>query len=453
MSQPRDYLFLGQTTSMCEECLQLVPAKIISRNGNIFYQKRCPTHGSQKVLISDDPDYYQRCKNFIKPGDRQRLCQTRIDRGCPYDCGLCPDHEQHSCLAIIEIIEKCNLSCPVCFADSGPKRDGIRSLKQIEAMLDTLVASEGEPDLLQISGGEPTLHPQLIEIIRLARSRPIRHIMLNTNGIRLAQDRSFVSELAEFTKGFEVYLQFDSLQRAALEDIRGCDLRNAHLQALEHLEEAGISTTLVCTLKHGVNDTEIGAIIEHALGYSCIRGVTFQAVQDCGRNEAYHQSQRMVLSQIRRAILEQSDIFTEEDLIPLPCNPESICIGYGLRNGRQVAPVTRFLPRDELLRSLPNSISFEQVPEIRSQVNDVLSMANVGEATETTLQSFLCCLPKVAAPEGLGYESVFRIAIIQFLDRHNFCLANVKRSCIHFVTEDGRIIPFDTYNLLHRAGP
>src|SRR3984885_2006189 len=149
-------------------------------------------------------------------------------------------------------------------------------------MLETLVASEGNPDLVQISGGEPSLHPQIMDILRLAKSKPIRHVMLNTNGIRIATDKAFVTELATLKPGFEVYLQFDSLRREALENLRGADLRKVREKALANLEAAGISTTLVCVVKKGVNDDEAGAIVRHALSYKCVRGITFHPAPDAG---------------------------------------------------------------------------------------------------------------------------------------------------------------------------
>lgn len=173
MRKSAPYLFLGQTTSLCETCLGLVPAKIIAEDASVFLLKRCREHGVQKTLISDDVGYWKSQQDWLKPGDRPLNVQTRTDHGCPYDCGLCPDHEQHSCLAILEVNEACNLSCPVCFADSSVKREGHRPLAEIERMLDILVESEGEPDLVQISGGEPTLHPQFFEILDAARRRPM----------------------------------------------------------------------------------------------------------------------------------------------------------------------------------------------------------------------------------------------------------------------------------------
>ena len=451
--KPRPYVFLGQTTSMCETCLALVPAKIIEQNGAVYYQKRCREHGVQKTLVSSEAAYWKRCRDFLKPGDVPLRFHTPIDKGCPYDCGLCPDHEQHSCLALIEVNEHCNLSCPVCFADSSPARTGLRSLAEIEAMLDLLVESEGQPDLLQISGGEPTLHPQILDIIRAARRRPIRHVMLNTNGIRIANDPEFVTGLAEMKRAFEVYLQFDALSEQALRSIRGADLRRVRERALDALDRAGISTTLVCVVRKGVNDAEIGDVLRYAQQRPCVRGVTFQPVQDAGRNTGSDPARdRIVLSEIRRAIIDQWGVFGEDDLIPLPCNPEAISIGYGMRLGAEVRPLTHLFPQEALVQAAPNSVTFESNPEMRKLLIELLSLSCAGQQSADVLHEILCCLPLVEVPAEIGYDRVFRVTVVSFLDRFNFCLAGVKRSCIHFVTGDGRIVPFDTYNMLHRPG-
>ncbi len=320
-------------------------------------------------------------------------------------------------------------------------------------MLDALVASEGEPDLVQISGGEPTIHPQILDILRLTKTKSIRHVMLNTNGVRIANEPAFVAELAKLAPGFEVYLQFDSLKKSALENIRGADLRQVRERALANLEAASLSTTLVCVVKKGVNNDEVGEIVRHALTYRCVRGITFQPVQDAGRNEGFDKNRdRAMLTDIRRGIIENSGVFAAEDIVPLPCNPEAIAIGYGLRDGTKVMPITRLIPQDVFVKEAPNAITFEKYPELKRRLFDLLSLAATGEQTQTTLGGLLCCLPQFEVPASLGYDRVFRVVIVQFLDRFNFCLAAVKRSCIHFVTPQGKIIPFDTYNLFYRDG-
>jgi uncharacterized radical SAM superfamily Fe-S cluster-containing enzyme len=171
LRRSRPYIFWGQTQSLCETCLTLVPAKIQIVGDEVWYEKRCKQHGVQSTLVSTDAAYWRRCKEFIKPGDKPLAFQRHTEFGCPFDCGLCPDHEQHSCLALIEITEHCNLTCPVCFAESSPMRTSFAPLATVEKMLDALVASEGEPDLVQISGGEPTLHPDFFAILDAVRAR------------------------------------------------------------------------------------------------------------------------------------------------------------------------------------------------------------------------------------------------------------------------------------------
>jgi hypothetical protein len=445
------YLFHGQTTSLCETCLELVPAKVIIEDEQVFYLKRCRAHGVQKTLISDDLEYWRQQKLWIKPGDRPLTTQTRTEAGCPFDCGLCPDHEQHSCLAIIEINQACNLACPVCFASAADIHGSHRPLAEIERMLDALVDSEGEPDLVQLSGGEPTIHPQFFDILDAVKRRPIRHVMINTNGVRIAQDRAFVERLARYAPRLEVYLQFDSLNDDALVELRGAKLTRIRQKALEALEAVGLSTTLVAVVKRGVNDHEVAEIVRHALTWKCVRGVTFQPIQDAGRNDGFDaRNNRVLLTQIRREV-GKSGVFALEDMIPLPCNPDQICIGYGLRQGANVTPLTSLLPR-ELILNGPNTISYEAYPELKTAILDLLSLATAQANTEEKLAGVLCCLPHAMVPEEISYANSFRVVILQFLDRYNFDIGTVKRSCVHFVTDDGQIIPFDTYNTFYRDG-
>lgn len=453
LRKARPYVFHGQTQSLCEKCLRLVPAKILIDGDEVWYEKRCREHGVQSTLVSTDAAYFKAELSWLKPGDRPLAFQSRTEHGCPWDCGLCPDHEQHSCLAIIEVNEACNLTCPVCFAGSGQTMTKQLDLATIGRMMDALVASEGEPDLLQLSGGEPTIHPDILRIVDMARERPIRHLMINTNGLRIASDPAFVEELAARRKGLEIYLQFDSLDGEALKELRGADLTKVRRKALDALEAHGVSTTLVCTVKKGVNDREMAAIIGHALQFRCVRGVTFQGVQDTGRNEGFDPKRnRVLLSEIRRRVVDDSGVFGEADMIPLPCNPTAISIGYGLRNGATVIPVTSMIPKEQLIAEVPNAVNFERYPMLRERIFELFSLSSAEPNAAQRLGDLLCCLPQVEVPASLSYENIFRVVIVNFMDRFNFCVGNVKRSCMHFVTPNGQIIPFETYNLFYRDG-
>lgn len=449
----RSYIFYELTNSICSTCLRKVEAKVIFQDSCVYLLKYCSTHGQQKVLISTDIPYFKLCREFLKPAEMPYHFNTPIQFGCPYDCGLCPDHEQHSCLTLIEVGERCNLECPICYAESGPQVGGFRSLEVIERMLDAVVRNEREPDVVQISGGEPTIHPQFFDILDLAKSKPIQHLMVNTNGLKIASDREFVRRLADYMPGFEIYLQFDSLEPDPLIELRGVDLRNVRQRAIEHLNEFGISTTLVVTLKKGLNDHEIGDILRYAVTQPCIRGVTFQPIQAAGRLEDYNaEVNRLTLSEVRQRIIEDSGIFTSKDVIPVPCHPDCLAMGYALKVGHEVIPLTRFIDKDVLLEGPNNTIVFEQDPDLKARVFDLFSTAHSPSSSALSLKSLLCCLPSVAVPENINYDNVFRVIIMQFLDKYDLDVRSVKKSCVHIAHPDGRIIPFDNYNIFYRDG-
>ncbi len=450
----RPYLFYDTTQSVCTTCLRQVEAKILFKDGQVFMDKWCPVHGTERVLVSDDEAYYRLGREvFVKPPELPRHFATTMRHGCPYDCGLCPDHMQHACLAIVEITDHCNLRCPTCYAASGPERLTHRSMDEVRAMLDAVIRSEGEADVVQLSGGEPTLHPQFFEILAEARSRPIRHLMLNTNGIRIAQEPGFAERLVEVagTRGFEVYLQFDSLERAPLMGLRGADLRRIREQALERLNALDISTTLVMTVKRGLNDHEIGDVIRHAAAQPCVRGVTLQPVQDAGRVEAYDaRLHRLTVSELRRRIVEQTQLFQPEDVVPVPCNPDSLAMAYALKSAAGLQPLTRYLDPRTLVEGSRNTIVFERDEGLKQQVFKLFSTNHSPESQAGCLSELMCCLPQVAAPAGLDYRHVFRVLIVQFMDALSLDIRALKKSCIHFARPDGTLIPFESHNLFYR---
>jgi len=447
----RPYLFYDVALTICATCFRKLEGKIVFQDDKVFLLKRCPEHGAERVLVADDVDYYRRCREvFIKRPEMPVLYNTAVKWGCPYDCGLCTDHEQHSCLSLVEVTDSCNLRCPVCYAASGPERLEHRSLALIEKMLDAVVRNEGRPDVVQISGGEPTLHPDFFKIIEMAKARPIRHLMVNTNGVRIAQDEEFVKRLAEI-EDFEVYLQFDSFERHALVDLRGADLRSVREKALERLNAHDISTTLVVTLKKGLNDGEIGRVIDFALTQPCVRGVTLQPIQDAGRLEKFNPAaDRLTLTEVRQKILEQTNVFRPEDVIPVPCHPDALAMAYALKLGGKVVPLTGLVEPDVLISGARNTIVYEEEPGIRDCLFKLFATNHSPQSGAASLRDLLCCLPQVSAPAGLTYKNIFRVLIVQFQDAHAFDVRSVKKTCIHIVHPDGRLIPFDTYNLFYR---
>ena len=448
----RPYLFYDSAVSICGTCLRRVEGNILIKDGAVYMDKWCPQHGRERVLLADDADYYRLCRErFIKPPELPRKFNTERRWGCPYDCGLCPEHMQHSCLTLIEVTDHCNLRCPICYADSGPHRPGFRDLATIERMLDAVVANEGEPDVVQISGGEPTLHPDFFAILDAAKARPIKHLMVNTNGLRIAREPEFAERLAGYMPGFELYLQFDSLRDEVHQALRGAKLREIRLRALEALNRHDVSTTLVVTVKKGLNDGELGGIIDFALKQPCVRGVTFQPIQNAGRAVNYDPARdRLTLTEVRRRILEQSPLFRPEDLIPVPCHPDSLAMAYALKLGETLLPLTGLVPPEVLIEGGRNSIVLEKDEGLRDAVFKLFATNHSPQSQACSLADLLCCLPQVQAPEGLDYRNVFRVLIMAFIDAEGFDLRSVKKSCVHIAQPDGRIVPFDTYNLFYR---
>jgi uncharacterized radical SAM superfamily Fe-S cluster-containing enzyme len=339
---------------------------------------------------------------------------------------------------------------------SGPDRQTHRSLEQIEKMLDLAVRNEGEPSIVQISGGEPTIHPQFFEVLDAARRRPIQHLVLNTNGIRIASEDGFAERLLDYEPAFEVYLQFDSFRRETVEVLRGADTRRIHERALAKLNELNIATSLVSTVRRGYNDDELGEIIDFARQQRCVRGVTFQPVQAAGRLEQYEggfdvERDRLTLTEVRRRILEQSDLFAPEDIIPVPCHPDNLAMAYALKLRGKFVPLTGLIDPEVLIEGGRNTISYETESVVRDKLFGLFSTHHTPESQAGAMVDFLQVMPGPEAVNKLEYEDMFRVLIVQFIDAHAFDLRSIRKTCVHIVHPDGdRAIPFDTYNLLYR---
>ncbi|MFM7865338.1 MAG: radical SAM protein, partial [Planctomycetaceae bacterium] len=267
----REHRFLGATQSLCPHCLAVIPAKILSRNGRVYFRKQCPQHGVREDFVCSDDRWFDRME-YSLPGKVPSSFAVSPQRGCPYDCGLCTEHEQHTCVAVLEISSSCNLTCPLCYASSKP--GGVHvSVADCQRAIDFLVRYEGRPEILQLSGGEPTIHPQFVEILDYACRQPIDIVMINTNGVRLASDQRLLDELAQRNRRCEVYLQFDGLDQASSQVLRGEPLLETKLRAIEELGRRDIRTILVCTVETGVNTDQLGELVRFGAERPWITGI------------------------------------------------------------------------------------------------------------------------------------------------------------------------------------
>lgn len=473
--QLRDHVFLGMTQSLCPDCYAVVPAKIIARRGRVYFRKQCPKHGTREDFVCSDVSQYDRME-FNVPGRVPEVFGTDAAKGCPHDCGLCSEHEQHTCVGLVEITSSCNLSCPMCYASSGPGGKHL-SVAECQRSIDRLVAVEGRPEILQLSGGEPTIHPEFLDIYDYACAQPIDYVLINTNGIRFAHDKEMLQRVADQKHRSEIYFQFDGFRDDVSKALRGEPLVQTKLKALDALGSKGIHTTLVCTLQPGVNDDEIGAIVKYALERPFITGVSFQPATYSGRHVLPETlERRLTFPDVVERIVTQCDgVFATNDFLPLPCaHPNCHTLAYAYRWRGSAIPLTRFIDASQNLDLLANGITFTR-PKVQALIEqylgrlgscgsdcgchaplgmpgDPLAIVDVNSAPQFKPGSPQEEFFRKALAGTLLSEDVFRITITSFLDPYNFDLRRLMKCCIHHVLPSGHVIPFCAYNVLYRDG-
>ncbi len=461
----RDEIFLELTKSICPVCKAVIDAEVNIREDKVYLRKKCKDHGPFEALVYGDAQMYMDVQRFNKPGTLPLTTQTEVKDGCPLDCGLCPEHKQHACLGLIEVNTGCNLDCPICFADSGHQPDGYSiTLDQCATMLDAFVAAEGEPEVVMFSGGEPTIHKDLLGMVDLAQERPISAVVINTNGIRLASDKKFVAALGERNRPgrrISIYLQFDGFDEATHRAIRGRDLRAIKQKALDNCAEAGLTVTLVAAIEKDLNEHEIGAIIRFGLTHPAVHSVSFQPVTHAGRHVEFDPLTRLTNPDIMHAIAAQlPQWFQVDDFFPVPCcAPTCRAITYLLTKGSPddedfgLVPIPRLLQVEDYLDYVANRV----IPdwEIQEALERLWSAAAF-MGTETSMDRLqkvaeaLDCADAcgVNLPEALTdlTENAFMIVIQDFLDPYTMNVRQLMKCCVEEITPDGRLIPFCAYN-------
>jgi tetraether lipid synthase len=440
---------LGTTASICPLCKRLLSAELREDDGRVVLSRTCPDHGPFEAVVYGDAERYLEIQRFDKPGEQPLERQTEYDRGCPHDCGICPEHAQHTCLGIIEVNTACNLDCPICFADSGtgPQEHGFSlSLEQVESMLDAFVRAEGEPEAVQLSGGEPSIHPQIVEMLRAAKDRGIQLVMLNTNGIRLARDPRFAPALAE--TGVHVYLQFDGLREETQLAIRGRDLTEEKLRALDRCAEAGVSVSLAAAIERGVNEAEVGEIVRFGIEHPAVTGVFFQPVTHSGRfPNGSDPLDKLTNPDVIDAIADQlPHWFRADDFVPVPCcSPTCRSATFALYDGQDLVPLPRLVDVEEYLDYVSNRAVPD--PEVRTALEGLWSAKAAG-GTAPAAERLDCVACATSMPAELREVAAqgFMIVVQDFQDPYTLDVEKLRKCCVSEIVPDGRLIPFCAYN-------
>lgn len=455
-----DQTVLATTRALCPICRSVCPAETLERDGRIVLRRHCALHGTRESLTLSDASWWHWSRSFVRPG-RRPVPATSVEHGCPYDCGFCPEHQQHACVTVLEITESCNLACPACFA--GDAHVTHSSLDDVRRMMDGLLRAEGgAADVVMLSGGEPTLHPRFLEVADLVLAHPVRYVIVNSNGLRIARDARLAQAIAD--RSMLVYLQFDGFEPATYRALRGQDdLLAVKLRALDHLEHAGARVVLVATVVKGVNDHEVGAVVRFGAEHPAVRAVSLQPQFGEGRYVAFDPMDRMTLTDVIDAIDRDSGIFTRRDFVPVPCcDPMCTAATYAYLVDGTVTPVTQLVPVETYLQYLENAAMPNLSEAYRTDADEMrevllrLYSKSAPPGTERQAAAFFCaCEPLLEGLESVDElpDRMFAVTIEGFMDRHTFDVTRVSRCCIQEALPDGRVVPFCAYNTLYRDAP
>lgn len=442
-----DYVFYELTRSICPTCRRSIDAKVLLRDNKVYMDKRCPEHGRFEALIYGDAQAYIEQAKYNKPGTIPLRYSTEIVHGCPYDCGLCPDHQQHACVGIIEVNSACNMNCPLCYADAGAGFN--LTLEEVENILDQFIATEVFPDVVQFSGGEPSIHPQIVPMLRAAKSRNIRHVMLNTNGRRIAQDDDFLADLADIQPA--IYFQFDGFDDKTYEIIRGePDILEEKIKALDRLAEAKCPVILVPSIERGVNDHEVGDIVRFGLEHPAVAGINFQPAFHAGRHGDHDPLQRMTNPDLVNLIDEQTQgLFKFSDFVPVPCCfPTCNSVTYAYIEDNNVLPLPRILDVDDYLDYISNKALPQLSPDVKTALEGLWSSAAV-PGSDKAMSDFAISCAACGLDLDLGAAfpgTMFMIMLQDFMDPWTFNQKNLMKCCKEILLPDGKQIPFCAYN-------
>lgn len=474
--------FEAYSTSLCPECSTKIPMRIYEEQNTIYLEKTCPKHGKFEDIYWGDAELFKRFNDkwFNTKYDGEGIENTHTDQkaGCPFDCGLCPQHKTHTILGIIDITNRCNMACPICFAlPSKTNYVYEPSYKQIIDMIKNLRANKPYAcNSLQFSGGEPTIRNDLPELIKEAKNAGITHVEVNSNGLRFAEDIDFFKKV--YNSGMDtLYLQFDGLNEIGSVHLRAKKkLVPIKKMVIENARKIGLkSIVLVVTLARNVNETELGKIIQYAVdNHDVIRCVNIQPISMAGR------AKKKEMKKLRITIPDAINLIEKDTEGKIgnkdwrPVNwPVPIEKGMGILKNKVYPEFTMhpmcgaatfiIVDKDGSYKPITKVVDVDKFADI---FWDIYSSGKTGKKLVARMK-LLKLLPMVKSKlirkllrnvltkgsyEALGefMHQIVMVGIMHFQDMWNIDLERVQRCAIHYATPDGKIRPFCTYNSIHR---
>lgn len=453
---------LHTTTSLCRTCKNGVPARVVAEpDQTVWMEKTCEAHGPQRVRLSTNAAWYAETRAMGSVATPPKHTRP-VEQGCPFDCGACTQHTQKTRLPVITLTSACNLDCPICYVFNKNAGAYHMSRDDFAATLDHLLeAHDGELDVLNLTGGDPSLHPEILEFLELAAEAGVHRVSLCTNGIRIVKEPGFVERLAAI--GARVALSFDTFEPAIDKAMNGADTVALKLRCLDLLEQHGVDTTLIPVMSAGMNDAEIGRILDLGLSRPNIRHVEIHTITYTGQSgTSFDPSGRIGVWEVLQRIEQTTDgLLGPDDFVPSPCaHPLCYQIAYLLVDpgGGPPIPFTRFIDRQTLYACLGDRMYLEPSPRLERALLDAIDAVwtsdgdqRVADLLGTMLRELFPARP-ISRRESLaiGERWVKAVYLHSHMDEQTFDVERAAMCCDSNWMPDGTQIPICNYNVLYK---
>lgn len=439
---------LSHTESLCPVCLRVIPASRIERGGDVFLEKTCPEHGSVSTVIwrgvSPSYDEWGEGQDAPPPG----YVQTEAVSGCPFDCGLCPEHTATTCTVLMEVTDRCNMRCPICFASAQENVAPDPDLDTIATMFEAILEAGG-PYPLQLSGGEPTVRDDLPEIVALAKEFGFKHVQVNTNGLRIAREPGYLEALKAAGTDL-IYLQLDGVSDSVYTMIRGIPLIETKRRVLERCAEVKVGVQLVPVVIRGVNDHELGGIIELAKEFMpVVKGVHFQPVSYFGRySPAPSNETRMTTPDVLHALEAQTAGEVAGGHFLPRRKRDSHCgfsAYYILGEDGRLSAATHFASAADGAADSVLAAGESPSEHVRRFITEKSRYIDPDECE---------CMRSARMTNALSRARTYGLSVsgMPFMDGWTVDLARLRNCCVHVVRQDGRLVPFCANYLTSESG-
>jgi uncharacterized radical SAM superfamily Fe-S cluster-containing enzyme len=450
-------IYLHSTLAYCSDCGQSEFARVVARPSGVYMERMCPASGSHRVKIAGDPAWYR-----ARTAMPRQICETgeRLPskRGCPHDCGPCQWHTGGLHLPVFSITNDCNLDCPICFTYNRPDMKYYKSVEETHKIIGHILERSGGVQLINLTGGEPTLHPQLFEIIEACRQEGIGRITMNSNGIKIASDRSFAERIK--AAGVQVVLSLDTLDAEKSRIIHGKDISKAKRKCLEALEALEIPTTLLPVCIKGVNEMDVVEIVRSYLHKPFVRSITIQNMTYTGENGSRFEPREHITLDEVEALLAHPGHIARSDFFPLSAyHPLCYSAAYYIMDGETMVPLAELFESEQLAELTAEAYFIDPHQDFSVAFRDGINRlwaAGADQARLNLLRDFLTELYPKGKPltprqrQEVLERRVKMILIHPHMDRDNFDIDRVS-SCGDLVPEEtGRMVPACAYNLLYR---